>query len=147
MKYNPITKEVKVLLDGLPSPGGPVISSDRSFVLFSEFMTQRVRKFWLTGPKRNTTEVLVNLPGNPLKIKRATGLGEFWVAVNQVVQQQPRLVVPFGFKFNSNGQVLLIKDFRAQYNNVTISVVQEYFGTTLYVGSRDVNYVTIYRKF
>ncbi|KAL3498645.1 hypothetical protein ACH5RR_041377 [Cinchona calisaya] len=146
MVYSPITQQVKVLQDGLPVPAGPVFSFDLTFVLYSDFVAQRVVKYWLIGPKANTSEVLLNLPGSPVKIKRATTLGQFWVAVNIIVQQ-PQSVTPFGYKFNSAGEVLLIKDLRAQYNNTQVNLVQEYNnGNILFVGSRKVAYVGIYTK-
>ncbi|KAL3512326.1 hypothetical protein ACH5RR_025043 [Cinchona calisaya] len=146
MIYNPITKQVKVLSDGLSDPGGPVFSLDQTFVLYAEFYAKRIMKYWLIGPKANTSEVLLNLPGRPIKIKRATTPGEFWVAVNIFIDQ-PQSITPFGYKINSFGEVLLIKEFRAQYNNTQINVVQEYNnGNTLFVGSRTVSYIGIYTK-
>ncbi|KAL3512327.1 hypothetical protein ACH5RR_025044 [Cinchona calisaya] len=146
MTYNPITKQVKVLQDKLPVPIGPVFNFDSTFVLYSDIYAKRVVKYWLTGPKANTNEVLLNLPGRPIKIKRATTAGEFWVAVNIFVDQPPS-ITPFGYKFNSCGDVLLIKELQREYNNTEITVVQEYNdGNTLLVGSRTVTYVGIYTK-
>ena len=127
-------------------PGGPVISVDLKFVLFSEFSNRRIMKYWLTGNKANTVEVLLYLPGNPIKIKKAPEPGEFWVAVNIIVHQ-PTSVTPLGFKFNSTGGILLIKEFEGQYNNIhQLIAVQEYIGGKLYIGSREAKFVGIHSK-
>ncbi|XP_027158390.1 protein STRICTOSIDINE SYNTHASE-LIKE 11-like [Coffea eugenioides] len=146
IKYNPITKELKVLLDGLSIPAGPVVSTDRTFVLFSEFSTKTVKKYCLTGLKANTTEALLNLPGNPVKIKRAPEPGKFWVAVNEIVQQQQRNATPFGYKFDSFGEILLIKNLEDYYSNIIVNLVQEYNGGRVFVGSREVKFVGMYSK-
>ncbi|CDP12401.1 unnamed protein product [Coffea canephora] len=145
LKYSPITGEVKVLAGGFSLPGGPVISVDRKFVLFAEFSNRRIMKYWLTGNKANTVEVLLYLPGNPIKIKKAPEPGEFWVAVD-IIAQQPSSVTPLGYKFNSTGGILLIKEFEGQYNNIRVNVVQEYIGGKLYIGSREAKFVGIYSK-
>ncbi|KAL3512328.1 hypothetical protein ACH5RR_025045 [Cinchona calisaya] len=147
IKYNPTTKEVKVVQDGLPVPVGPANSHDGTFLLYSENGNKRIIKYWLQGLKANTSEVILDLPANPLKIKRAPIFGEFWVAANIIVQQ-PRSVTPFGFKFDSLGLVLIIKALQGQYNNTQVNVLQEYNvnGGTLFVGSRDAPYVGIFNK-
>nr|XP_027124575.1 protein STRICTOSIDINE SYNTHASE-LIKE 11-like [Coffea arabica] len=145
IKYNPRKNEVTVLQEGLSVPIGPAVSFDGSFVLFSEYSAKRVVKYWLLGPKANTSEVLRDLPGNPSKVKRASNVGEFWVAVDINVQQ-PRFTTPYGYKIDSFGNLLFVKDFEDHYYNVPVSVVQEYFGTTLLVGSRGENFVGIYKK-
>lgn len=58
----------------------------------SELFAKRIIRFWVIGHRRGTNEVLLNLPGrNPNKIKR-TPLGDFWVAVNVMNNQQGRLI-------------------------------------------------------
>ncbi|KAL3512329.1 hypothetical protein ACH5RR_025046 [Cinchona calisaya] len=147
IKYNPTTKEVKVELDGLPVPVGPANSHDGTFLLYSENINKRIIKYRLQGLKAHTSEALLNLPINPLKIKRAPIFGEFWVAANIIVQQ-PRSITPFGFKFDSLGLVLIIKALQGQYNNTQVNVLQEYNvnGGTLFVGSREASYVGIFNK-
>ena len=134
-----------VLQEGLSVHIGPAVSFDGSFVLFSEYSAKRVVKYWLLGPKANTSEVLRDLPGNPSKVKRASNVGEFWVA-GDINVQQPRFTTPYGYKIDSFGNLLFVKDFEDHYYNVPVSVVQEYFGTTLLVGSRGENFVGIYKK-
>lgn len=143
INYSPRTKVVQVLLTGLTAPIGPAVSFDQTFVVFSERNTKRVTKYWLAGPKANRAENLVALPGYPSKIKRASILGEFWVAVN-IITEQPSFAAPYGFKINSFGTILQQKNFQGQYNNVSVSVVQEHNGRSLYLGSRGVSFVGIY---
>lgn len=136
---------MKVLLKGLSVPIGPAVSLDRTFVLFSEYKTKRIKKYWLTGLKANTAEIILDLPGNPSKVKRASTPGEFWVAVT-VYNRLPtgQVITPHGFRINSAGVTLQQKDFQGQYTNLPVSVVQEYNGRSLYIGSRGVTFVGIY---
>ncbi|XP_059639510.1 protein STRICTOSIDINE SYNTHASE-LIKE 10-like [Cornus florida] len=142
MNYDPFTKQVTVLLRGLFGTGGPAVSTDSSFVLACELNAKRIYKYWLTGVKANTAEVFINFPGNPIKIKRATTTGEFWVAVNEINQQQ--LTLPQGYRINAYGRMEIVS-FAAQYNNRSISVVQEQNGA-LYVGSRVVDFVGVFKN-
>ncbi|CAI9101799.1 OLC1v1039213C1 [Oldenlandia corymbosa var. corymbosa] len=153
LEYNTVTNTVRVLLNNLSAPAGPAVSEDGTYLLFSSYGTQQVFKYYLVGPKAGTAEFKINLPGFPVKIKRAAEFGFFWVAVNVVVQQQPRVVQPYGYKINGNGVVFLVKNFTAEYpNDIQVNVVQEYFdlpqGGVLYVGSRsrNVDYVVKYTK-
>ncbi|CAL5374396.1 unnamed protein product [Camellia sinensis] len=69
LKYNPRTKQVTVLLAGLASAIGPAVSANNTFVLVSEYQLRRLQKFYLTGPKANTSEVFLNLPGSQAKLR------------------------------------------------------------------------------
>ncbi|CAI9101792.1 OLC1v1039206C1 [Oldenlandia corymbosa var. corymbosa] len=152
LEYNTVTGEVRALLKDLPRPAGPAVSADGTFIAYGSYNTQQIFKYYLQGLKAGTTEVLVpELPGAPGITKRAVEFGYFWVGVNQMVQQQPTPVVQaYGYKFSSNGNVVLIKNFTTEYGNARVNVVQEYFnllqGGTLYAGSRTSNYVGKYTK-
>lgn len=144
MRYDPRTKEVKVLLRGLFVAVGPAAILDGSFVVVSELFAKRIIRFWVAGLKRGTSDILLNLPGNPNKIKR-TPLGDFWVAVNIMNNQQGRLITtPQGFRFNAYGNVLRNFGLQEQYFNTSINVIQEQLSGSLYVGSRDVDFVGVY---
>ncbi|KAM7467494.1 hypothetical protein LguiB_015056 [Lonicera macranthoides] len=142
LRYNPRTREVKVLLRGLATAVGPAVSLDSSFLVVSELRAQRIQRFWLRGPRANTAEIFLNVQGNPNKIKR-NPFGEFWVALNYQYRQPVVVNVPQGVKFNALGTMLQTVDFGTQYVNTTIQVVQEQ-GGALYVGSRIVNFVGVY---
>lgn len=80
LRYDPVTKEVKVLYHGLQSPNGITISKDGSFLVFSETAHCRLNRFWLKGEKAGTMEVFAELPGFPDNV-RANSKGQFWVAL------------------------------------------------------------------
>ncbi|XP_024971701.1 protein STRICTOSIDINE SYNTHASE-LIKE 11-like [Cynara cardunculus var. scolymus] len=143
LRYNPLTRQVSVLLSGLSGGGGPAVSADSTFVLVPKLTGLRVLKYWLVGLRANTTQVLVNVAGNPNKIKRAERLGEFWMAVSvgQVPRRPP--ITPQGVRINSNGVILQTVSFATEFFNKTISLVQEQSGK-LYVGSRFTDFIGVY---
>ncbi|XP_076902072.1 protein STRICTOSIDINE SYNTHASE-LIKE 12-like, partial [Bidens hawaiensis] len=143
LRYNTITKEVSVLLSGLPGGGGPAVSHDGTFVVVPELTGNRVLKYWFVGPKANQVEVLLDNIGNPNKIKRGETFGEFWAAHSDGFLPRLPLVTPQGVRFNSNGDVLQIVSFSNEYFNTSISLVQEQNGK-LYVGSYFTNFIGVY---
>ncbi|KAG5546538.1 hypothetical protein RHGRI_018652 [Rhododendron griersonianum] len=145
LKYDPVTKQVTVLLRGLAGAGGPAVSFDRSFVLVSEYVGKRIQKFWLTGVKANTAEILINLPGNPNKIKRSETEGEYWVALNVISQQPILFTAPQGLRINGLGMLLETLPLVTGYFNASIAVVQEH-NLALYIGSRDTDFVGVLKK-
>ena len=82
LKYSSLSKQVTVLLRGLGGAGGVAISSNASFVLVTEFISKRIQKFWLSGPKAFTSQVILTLQGRPDNIKRTPVGDNFWVAVS-----------------------------------------------------------------
>ncbi|XP_058202678.1 protein STRICTOSIDINE SYNTHASE-LIKE 12-like [Rhododendron vialii] len=145
LKYDPVTKQVIVLLRGLAGAGGPAVSFDSSFVLVSEYVSKRIQKFWLTGVKANTAEILINLPGNPSKIKRSDTEGEYWVALNVISQQPILFTAPQGLRINGLGMLLETLPLVTGYFNASIAVVQEH-NSALYIGSRDTDFVGVFKK-
>ncbi|KAG8369485.1 hypothetical protein BUALT_Bualt14G0018600 [Buddleja alternifolia] len=81
LRYDPPTKTVHVVLEGLAFPNGLQFSKDQSFLLFTETTNCRIMKYFLKGPKTGTTEVVINLPGFPDNV-RINEKGEFWVAID-----------------------------------------------------------------
>ncbi|XP_076888870.1 protein STRICTOSIDINE SYNTHASE-LIKE 12-like [Bidens hawaiensis] len=69
LRYNPLTRDLSVVLSGLSGGGGPAVSADGTFVLVPEINARRISKYWLAGPKANQLELLINTTGNPNKIK------------------------------------------------------------------------------
>ncbi|XP_028089472.1 strictosidine synthase-like [Camellia sinensis] len=142
MRYEPLTRQVTVLLRGLAMPSGVSVSIDGSFMLVSEYTGNRIQKYWLRGFNGGTSGILLNLPGNLTKIRRNL-FGDFWVPVRVLGNQQPTpIVMPQGLKINQFGTVLANVSFAAQYNN-TVSVVLEHNGA-LFVGSRSVDFIGVY---
>lgn len=73
--------EVEPLLTGLQFANGVALAPDESFVLVAETGGYRVRRYWLSGPRSGTDDVLVdNLPGLPDNLSTGPS-GVFWVAM------------------------------------------------------------------
>ncbi|XP_019225447.1 PREDICTED: protein STRICTOSIDINE SYNTHASE-LIKE 12-like [Nicotiana attenuata] len=108
-KYNIRTKQVTLLLSELSGPAGVALSLDGSYVLITEIIASRIRRFWLKGPKANSAEIFANLTGHPDNIKRTI------------------------LRIDVLGNVVVSLNITAQYPN-SFSEVQEYFGR-LYIGS------------
>ncbi|KAL3512341.1 hypothetical protein ACH5RR_025058 [Cinchona calisaya] len=141
-KYDIKTKQITLLLSGLGGPTGVAVSQDSAYLVISEYIFSRIRKFWLRGPLAGSSEILINLQGSPDNIKR-TILGDFWVAV-AVMQQQPiQTSSAIGLRFNGFGNVVASVNFTSQFNGNPISEVQENFGR-LYFGSLTENFVGVY---
>ncbi|KAK6133690.1 hypothetical protein DH2020_032600 [Rehmannia glutinosa] len=143
LKYDPKTKQRTVVLTGLAVPNGVAVSKDGSFVLVAEYIACRITRFWLKGPQANTSDIFVQLPGNPDNIKR-TKSGDFWVPVN-IQKLYPKLIsFPLGQKINARGEIIETVNFYAEYNATYITEVHEQLGS-LYVASVYTNFVGVYR--
>jgi sugar lactone lactonase YvrE len=81
MKYDPKTKEVSLLIDGIHFANGVALSQDESFVLVSEMGMYRILRYWLTGENRGKHDVFIdNLPGFPDGIS-SNGKDIFWLSL------------------------------------------------------------------
>ncbi|KAF3430869.1 hypothetical protein FNV43_RR26593 [Rhamnella rubrinervis] len=92
MRYDPITKIVTVLMRGLAFANGVALSKDSSFILVAESATNQVHRFWLRGPRAQTSELFLHLERSPDNINR-NEKGEFWIAVGsgrQTPQNPPQ---------------------------------------------------------
>ncbi|KAL2233572.1 protein STRICTOSIDINE SYNTHASE-LIKE 12 [Sesamum indicum] len=142
LKYDPKTKKLTVLLKGLALAAGVAVSKDGSFVLVGEYIACRITRYWLKGPKATTSEIFVELPGNPDNIKR-TKSGDFWVAVNiQRLQPKPSCFA-LGQKIGADGQILETVNFYAEYNATSVAEVQEHHGL-MYLSSTNANFAGVY---
>lgn len=82
MRYDPATGKVVLLLSDLQFANGVAVSGDGSFVLVAETGAYRVTRYWLSGPKRGTSEpFLENLPGLPDNITWSPERRAFWIAL------------------------------------------------------------------
>lgn len=142
LKYDPRTRRVTILLNGLSGGGGPAVSSDRKYVLVPEYLNQRILRYWLQGPKANTNEVFLADCGSPRNIKRAATNGEFWVAVEKQVQQPRVSSQPQGLRVDGSATVLDTEPL-TQFLDMNVAVVQETFNA-LYVGSSHTDFVGVY---
>ena len=81
IEFDPVTKDVKVIMRDLSFANG--VSSDKNgnFLLVAETGSYRVWKYWLKGAKAGQSEVLIdNLPGFPDNIHRGRE-GRYWVGL------------------------------------------------------------------
>lgn len=111
-----------LLLDNLGGAAGIALSSDRSYVLVTEFVSKRITKYWLNGPRASTSQVITTFQGRPEKIKR-TVIGDFWVAVTEMSPNGINL--PKAIRINGNGRILYTVDLSRFYYNTTVGSFQE----------------------
>lgn len=158
LAYDPASGAAGVLLDNLAYANGIAISDADDFLLVVEMNEYRVLKHWLAGPRRGTTEILLdNLPGFGDNLK--TGLnGRFWLGfaaprkaivdrladrpwLRKVIMRLPRFVRPAAdtsshvIAFNANGEILMnMHDPAARYPTLTgvLETRRNLYLTTLY---------------
>jgi sugar lactone lactonase YvrE len=81
LRYDPATRETRVLLPRLYFANGVALSRNEDFVIVSETYRYRLTRYWLKGEKAGTSDVLVdNLPGFPDNVD-GNRRGSFWVAM------------------------------------------------------------------
>ena len=81
LRYDPVTGMTETLLDGLYFANGIAVSGDGSFVLVNETTRYRMQRYWISGPKAGTSEIILeNLPGFPDGVSY-DGQGGFWLAL------------------------------------------------------------------
>lgn len=72
---------VEVVLDGLAFANGVALAVDESYVAVAETGARTVVRWWLTGPKAGTRDLLASdLPGYPDNIARGSD-GLVWVSI------------------------------------------------------------------
>ena len=77
--YNPATKEVKTIIDGVYFGNGVVVSKDQTHLLMVETTKYRVLKYWISGKNAGQTEVFMdNLHGFPNGISIRED-GTYWL--------------------------------------------------------------------
>lgn len=140
LKYDPLTKKVTVLMKGLNVPGGTEVSKDSTFVLVAEYLGNKILKYWLEGPKANSSEILLEIPG-PGNIKR-TPAGDFWVPSTD--ENAPKLT-SIGVRFNEFGRILETVDLPQPYKNEHLEQIHEH-NHALYVGSLFHNFIGVLER-
>ena len=124
IEFDPNTEESKVVMRDLSFANGVAMSPAGDFMLVAETGAYRVWKHWLQGPKRGSSEVLIdNLPGFPDNVHVGQN-GRFWVGltaprsvalddlsekpfVRKIVQRLPAFMRP---KVVAYGMVLAIDE-------------------------------------
>lgn len=152
MKYDPRTKEVSVLLNGLAFPNGVALSKDNSYLVLAESGKFRILRFWLRGSntESHSSEVFAQLRRSPDNIKR-TRKGEFWVGLNsgrEIINNLGRHIInlqnenlsirlikdPVATKFDKDGKVVDVLDGNGGNAFDSVSEVEEFNGR-LWIGS------------
>jgi len=144
LALDPRTNQTRVLLRGLALASGVAVSRDGSYVLVSEYLAHRIRRFWLRGPRANSSELFVPLRGRPDNIRR-NSRGQFWVAVSGAVGPNPPArptIVPRGVRIGPNGGVLQTVSLVREFGSQGVSEVHEHNGT-LFCGSLQASFVAI----
>ncbi|RAL41235.1 hypothetical protein DM860_010029 [Cuscuta australis] len=138
LKYEATTGEATVVLDRLSGPGGMAMSSDQTFLVISEYISGKVVKYHIKGPKAHTTETLQleNVKGNPGNVKRAKPEG-FWMAMNIFNEEPNQPSIPtkesFAVKFDENGKVLATRKVSIHLPNLLSGYLEH--GGRAYAGS------------
>ncbi|CAN8234915.1 unnamed protein product [Cochlearia groenlandica] len=131
-KYDPSTKVVTMLMEGLSGSAGCAVSSDGSFVLVSQFTKSNIKRYWIKGTKANSSEDFTNDVSNPDNIKRIGSSGNFWVA--SVVNSATGPTNPSAVKVGSDGKVIQTISLKDKFGDTLVSEVNEFKGK-LYVGT------------
>jgi len=141
--FDPESGRTDLLLDGLNYANGVAISEDGSFLVVADMANYRILRYWLDGPGRNTTEVLLdNLPGFTDNLKTGRN-GRFWAGfaaprkaildrfsdsplVRKVIYRLPSFLRPEAarishvFAFNGDGEILMnLHDPDARFPTLT----------------------------
>lgn len=98
VKYDPITKNSTVLLDGLGFANGVALSSKEDYILICETWKFRCLKHWISGEKLGSTEIFIeNLPGGPDNINIAADGQSYWIALlGRMRSRQLQFVYRYG---------------------------------------------------
>jgi sugar lactone lactonase YvrE len=79
--YDPLDGSTKTIMDNLSFANGIAMCPDDACFLVAETGSYRVHKFWLTGEKAGTSDVIIdNLPGFPDNINRGLD-GRYWIGL------------------------------------------------------------------
>ncbi len=81
IEYNPVTGDASVVLSGLNFANGVAADPDGEFILVNETGKYQVWKYWLKGPRKGQSDVVLSgLPGFPDNVSAGKD-GVFWVGV------------------------------------------------------------------
>ena len=71
LRYDPVTRETRVLLPKLYFANGVALSRNEDFLVVGETYRYRLTRYWLKGEKAGTSDILLdNLPGFPDNVGR-----------------------------------------------------------------------------
>ncbi|XP_057467453.1 protein STRICTOSIDINE SYNTHASE-LIKE 4-like isoform X1 [Actinidia eriantha] len=88
LKYDPLSNDTSVVIDGLYFPNGVALSADQDYLVVCETWKYRCLKYWLSGEDKGKTQIFVdNLPGAPDNINLAPD-GSYWIALLQLISSR-----------------------------------------------------------
>ena len=141
--YDPATRRATTLFANLNFANGITLAHDESYLLVNDMASYRVLRHWLAGPRRGTTEPLLeNLPGFADNLSTGRD-GRFWLAlvsprnalldrvsgmpfVRKMIQRLPAFIRPeavaYGHivAFDGNGRIVAcLQDPEGGYRLVT----------------------------
>ena len=141
MKYDPRTNQVTVLQSGVTYPNGIAISADRTHLIVALTGPCKLMRYWIRGPKANTSEPFADLPGYPDNV-RPDGKGGYWVALHR-----EKFELPFGLdihllaiRIGAEGEML--QEMKGPKNVRPTEAVERDDGK-IYLGSVELSYVGI----
>ncbi|MBK04184.1 MAG: gluconolactonase [Deltaproteobacteria bacterium] len=80
-RYSMKDKKLSLVLDNMYFANGVTLTPKQDAVLVTETGAYRIRKVWISGPKKGTHEIIAkNLPGYPDNIRRRPA-GGYWLAI------------------------------------------------------------------
>jgi len=154
--YDPHTGRVKTLLNGLNFANGVALSHDKTYVLVNETGNYRIIRYWIYGPNKGTSDVLVKeLPSFPDNISTGPD-GRFWVALisprnpildrlsgspilRKIAHRMPQFLKPGPISYghiiaiDGNGNILAdLQDSEGSYPMITSVIETDDY---LYLGS------------
>ncbi|KAF3522481.1 hypothetical protein F2Q69_00050407 [Brassica cretica] len=143
-KYDPSTKVVTIVMEGLFRSTGCAVNSNGSFVLVSQLAGHDIKRYWIKGPKAGSSEDFNILINSPESIRRIGSTENFWVvsAMSYSYGVNQSAVV-----LDSNGResrdLQGVSIWEENGDNL-VSEVNESNGS-LYIGTFTGNYVGIYK--
>ena len=156
--FDPTTKRIKLLWNRLSFANGVAAAGDGSYALVCETWSYRIRRIFLSGPKRGTSDILIdNLPAFPDNISYDRERDYFWVGlasprdagldllaplpfVRRMVARLPKSLHPKAARhgmimaIRGNGKVVKFMDDPRDTSFSPITSVAR-IGDTLYFGS------------
>lgn len=79
--YDPATGTTRTVVHDVRFCNGVCLAHDAKSILFCETFGLRLMRYWIEGPRKGRTEVVIaNLPGSPDNINRSSD-GGYWLAL------------------------------------------------------------------
>ncbi len=157
LEYDPVSRDTRVIMDGLNFANGVAVSEDQQYLLVNETGSYRVWKYFLDGPRSGQSVVLIdNLPAFPDNINNGLN-GRFWIGLvaprddildklapnpllRKIIQRLPKFMQPppqlssHVVAITGDGEVLMdMQDSNSRFPTLTgvLETRQDLYLTTL----------------